>query len=166
MEGGAFNCCKKLVLGGVDEVTAQRNAAQIRVDQHGAVAVVPGKAQESGLAWEVALKTLGQALYISPGTASDGFEDVSGGGETCLNSSEIGVYATGNDAAHTRNQLSLLRDGDDAGGSPYDVDDVAYAATGADGVPVGVEGSDGNGDSRIQIHPGCPEGAKLTGNLA
>ena len=39
MEGSALNGCEKLILCGVDEVPAQRDAAQFGIDEHGAVSV-------------------------------------------------------------------------------------------------------------------------------
>ena len=50
VEGGAFDGGEELVLRGVDEVPAEGDAAELGVDEHGAVAVVPGEAQQAGLA--------------------------------------------------------------------------------------------------------------------
>ncbi len=56
VEGGALDGGKQLVLRGVNQVPTERNAAQFGIDQHGAVAVVPAQAQESGLPGLVALQ--------------------------------------------------------------------------------------------------------------
>ena len=49
VESGALDCGKKLVLRGVRQPPAERDAAQFRIHQHRAVAVIPGEAQQSGL---------------------------------------------------------------------------------------------------------------------
>ena len=50
VHGGAFDGGEELVRGGVGEVPAEGDAAERGVDEHGAVAVVPGEAQQAGLA--------------------------------------------------------------------------------------------------------------------
>ena len=53
-------------------------------------------------------------------------------------------------AADAGNQVGLFRDRHDAGGGADHVDDVAFAAARADGVPMRVERADGNGNARLE----------------
>ena len=50
MEGRALDGCEEFVLRGVREVPAERDAAQFRIHQYRTVAVIPGQAQQAGLA--------------------------------------------------------------------------------------------------------------------
>ena len=49
VKGRALDGREKLVLRGVHQIPAEGDAAQFGIDQHGAVAVVPGEAQQAGL---------------------------------------------------------------------------------------------------------------------
>ena len=55
--------------------------------------------------------------------------------------------------------------GDDAGGGSDDVDRVAFAAVGADGVPVCVECADGDGDAGAEAEGFGPLGGEVSGEL-
>ena len=50
MEGSAFDGGKEFVLRGALQVPAESDAAQIGIDEHGAIAIVPGDAKEASLA--------------------------------------------------------------------------------------------------------------------
>ena len=50
VEGGPFDGREEFVLRGVRQIPAERHAAQFRVHQHGAIAVVPSEPQQPGLA--------------------------------------------------------------------------------------------------------------------
>ena len=60
-------------------------------------------------------------------------------------------------AADAGNEIRRRRDSDNAGRSADDVHHVVGAATGADGVPVGVEGADGDRDACFQAELLGPE---------
>jgi len=165
VEGGAFDGGEELVLGGVDEVPAEGDAAEGRVDEDGAVAVVPGEAEEAGLSGLVGVESDGEIFDGGSGAASDGFEDVSGGGEAGFDADEAGVDGAGDDAAHAGNKRGLRLHGDDAGGGTDDVDDVADAAACADGVPVCVERADGDGDAWLEAEFFGPLGAEVAGEV-
>ena len=47
VEGRAFDGREQLVLRGVSQLPAERDAAEFRIHQHRAVAVVPGQAQQA-----------------------------------------------------------------------------------------------------------------------
>ena len=79
MEGRSLDGCEKLILRGRLQVPAQRDAAQIRIHQHGAVAVVPGQAQEAGLPGAIAFQPLAQFGDSRVGPPRNGAEDVSRG---------------------------------------------------------------------------------------
>ena len=62
-------------------------------------------------------------------------------------------------------RLTSVAHGDDAGGGADDVDDVAFAAAGADGVPVRVERADGDGDAGAQAELRGPLGREMAGDV-
>ena len=57
---------KELVLRRVDEVPAERDAAEFRIYKHGAIAVVPAEAQQAGLSGSIVLQTLRKIPYLVP----------------------------------------------------------------------------------------------------
>ena len=61
VERRAFDGGEQLVLRRVRQPPAERDAAQFRIHQHGAIAVVPGEPQQSGLAGAVVLQALATA---------------------------------------------------------------------------------------------------------
>ena len=61
VEGGAFDGGEELVLRGVDQVPAEGDAAEFGIDEDGAVAVVPGEAQQAGLAGAIVFEALRRA---------------------------------------------------------------------------------------------------------
>ena len=58
MEGRPFDGREQLVLRGVRQTPAERDAAQFGIHQHGAVAVIPGEAQQAGLAGAILAEAL------------------------------------------------------------------------------------------------------------
>ncbi len=104
-------------------------------------------------------------MTVVAGAAGDGFEDVSGGGEAGFDADECGVDGAGDDAAHAGDEGGVRLHGDDAGGGADDVDDVADAAAGADGVPVCVEGADGDGDAGLEAELFGPLGGEMAGEV-
>ena len=164
VEGRSFDGGEELVLRGVGEVPAEGDAAQFGVDEHGAVAVVPGEAEQAGLPGAIVFQALGKLGDRGSGAAGDGFEDVAGGGEAGFDAGVVGVHAAGDDAADAGDELGLFRHGDDAGGGADDVDHVAFAAARADGVPVRVEGADGDGDAGLEAPSFGPIGGEVPGD--
>jgi hypothetical protein len=165
VEGGAFDGGEELVLSGVDEVPAEGDAAELGIDEDGAVAVVPGEAEEAGLSGTVAVEAFGEVGDGVAGAGGDGVEDVAGGGEAGFDAGELRMDAAGDDAADAGDEGGLLRHGDDAGGGAHDVNDVAFAAAGADGVPVGVEGTDGDGNAGAEAELCGPLGGEMAGEM-
>ena len=109
----------------------------------------------------VGFEALSEIADVGVGAAGDGFEDVAGGGEACLDAGVVRVDAAGDDAADSGDELGFFRHGDDAGGGADYVDDVAFAAACADGVPVGVEGSYGDRDAGLEAHLFRPFGGEM-----
>ena len=70
--------------------------------------------------------------------------------------------AARDNAADSGDERRLLFHGDDAGGRADDVNHVAFAAACADGVPVGVECADGNGDSGAEAKSLGPLGREMS----
>ena len=165
VEGRAFDGGKEFILGSVYKVPTQRDAAQLGIDQHGAVAIVPAQAQEAGLARLVALKALGERGHGGLGAAGDGFKDVAHGGEAGLDAGVSRMHAARDHAADAGNQLRLARHGDDAGGGADDIDHVALADVGADGVPVRVECAHGDGNSGAQAELRGPLRGEMAGQV-
>ncbi len=58
MEGGSFDGSEEFVLGGVGETPADGDAGDFRVDEDGTVSVIPGEAEEAGLAGFVVFQAL------------------------------------------------------------------------------------------------------------
>ena len=58
MEGGAFDGGEQFVLRSVCQIPAERDAAEFGINQHGAVAVVPGQAKQAGLPGAVIFRDL------------------------------------------------------------------------------------------------------------
>src|SRR6185437_13804817 len=79
VHGGAFDGGEELVLGGVVELPAEGDAAEIRVDQHGAVAVVPAQAQQAGLSGAIVSQPMAERGNVGSRPARDRLEDVAGG---------------------------------------------------------------------------------------
>jgi hypothetical protein len=124
---------------GVGEAPAQRYAAQFRIHQHGAVAIVPGEAQQARLAGAVVLQTARKLRHGGSGAARHRFENIAGGGEPRLNARACGIDGAWNHAANARNQRGMLADCHDASGGSHHVDHVSQSHARADGIPVRVE---------------------------
>ncbi len=75
------------------------------------------------------------------------------------------MHAAGDDAADAGNEGGALLHGDDAGGGADDVDDVAFAAARADGVPVRVEGADGDRNAGVEAECVGPLGREMAGDV-
>src|SRR5690348_2855176 len=169
VEGGAFDGGEELVLSRVLQIPAESNAAQVGVDEDGAVAIVPGHAEKARLAGAIIFEAGAEGGDRGAGAAGDGFENIAGGGEARFDAREGGMDAAADDAANSGDELRGARDADDAGGSADDVDDVFFEQARADGVPMSVERTDGNGDAGAEAEffsPGEREMAsKLVGGL-
>ena len=95
MKGRAFDGGEEFVLRGVDQIPAQRDAAQFRVDQNGAVAIVPGEAQQAGLSGAIGFQPLRQLGNLGAGAAGDGLKDIACGRQPGLNASVVRMHAPG-----------------------------------------------------------------------
>ena len=69
VEGGAFDGGEELVLRGVDEVPAEGDAAELGIDEDGAVAVVPGEAEQAGLAGAIVVEAFRECGDVGAGAA-------------------------------------------------------------------------------------------------
>ena len=103
VERRAFDGREQLVLCGVEQVPAERDAAEIRLDQHGPVAVVPCQAQEAGLAGAILIEAHRELLHIGIGAARDRLEDIAGRRQPGLDADESRIDAARHDAAHALN---------------------------------------------------------------
>ena len=56
MKRRSFDRCEEFVLGRALQVPSQGDAAQVGVHQHGAIAVIPGHAQQAGLPGAILLQ--------------------------------------------------------------------------------------------------------------
>ena len=155
----------EFVGGGVVEVPAEGDAAERGVDEDGAVAVVPGEAEQSGLAGFEMSSRFGERGYGSAGAGGDGGEDISDGGHTGFDANLCGIDGAGDDAADAGDEGLLVAEADDAGGRADDIDDVTETNVSADGVPVGVEGSGGDGDTGGEAEFVCPLFREVAGDL-
>ena len=131
VEGRALDGGKELVLSGMDEIPAERDAAKLGIDQYGSIAVVPAEAQEAGLAGACRLQPFGKRGDGDVGAARDGSKM----SPTAERPASMPVRRDARCRARRRRrreQVRLLRHGDDAGGGADDVDDVALADVGAE----------------------------------
>jgi len=165
MECGAFDGREELVLRGVDEVPAKGDAAEFGVDEDCAVAVVPADAEQAGLAGLVGLEPFRECGDGGVGAAGDGVEDIACSREAGFDAGVAGMDAAGHDTADAGNEFGLAGHGNDAGGGADDVDGIAFADVGADGVPVRVECAYGDGDAGAQAEGRGPFGRKMAGEL-
>src|SRR6202021_1401982 len=127
VDGGAFDGREKFVSGGVGERPAEGDAAERRVDEYGAVAVVPGEAKESGLSGDVLCGDFGKVADGGLRAGGDGLEDVADRGKASFDADLVGIHGTGDNAADAGDEGLLVGDADDAGRRADDVDDVAEA---------------------------------------
>ena len=95
----------------------------------------------------------------------DRVKDVAGGGEAGFDAGVSGVNASLHYSAEAGNELRLAGDADDAGGGADYVDHVFFERARADGIPVGIEGADGNGNSGAQAEFFGPDGRESTGDF-
>src|SRR5690242_20710419 len=77
MKRGALDGGKQFLLRRALQVPAQSDAAQVRINQHSPVAVIPGHAQQSGLAGAVIFQAPAQRAYVRAGAGGDGAKDIS-----------------------------------------------------------------------------------------
>ena len=159
VEGGAFDGGEQLVLRGVGEAPAERDAAEFGIHQDGAIAVVPGEAQQAGLAGAVVFEALGQ---FGDGTCRRGarwlrrYRRWPRGRLRCRCS-----------AGWTEPGTTPQTPGIRLGFSPMAMMQVEVPTTlttspmrhaGADGVPMRVEGADGDGNAGAQAELRGPLG--------
>ena len=165
MKRCAFDGCKEFILRRALQIPAERDAAKVGVHEHRAVAVIPGHAQQAGLSGAIFIEAGAQCFYIGSGAGSDGIEDVSHGGEPRFDSRAQGMHAPLHHAADSRHQIHRRSDSDDACGGADDVHHVVSAATGADRVPMRIEGSDGNRNAGLETELFRPECREPAGDL-
>src|SRR5262249_24186200 len=161
----ALDSCKEFVLSSALEVPAKCDAAQIRIYQNGTVTVVPGEAQETSLSGAIVLQALAQSGDIGSSAAGDGIEDIANGRETSFNARTQRVNTSLHNSAHPGHKIRRRRNADDAGRGTHDVHHVVGATASTDGVPVRVEGTDGNWNARFEAKPFGPVRRKAPGDL-
>ncbi len=162
---GAFNGGEQFILRGALQIPTQGDAAQVRIHQHGAVAVVPGHAQQAGLPGAVVFQSLTQRLHVSSRASCDGVEDVSHCGEAGFDAGAPRMHASLHHATDAGHKVHRGRDADDAGRRADHVHHVVGAAAGADRVPVRVEGTDRNRDAGFQAQLSGPFRRKRSRDL-
>src|SRR5271170_1538981 len=150
VEGCALDGGEEFVLRSALQIPTEGDAAQIGIDEDGAVAVIPGDAEKSGLPSAIIFQALAERGNVCTCAGGDGAENVTDGGEARFNSGTKRVNAAVHDTAHSGNEIDGRGDADDAGGSADDVDHVICTAACTDGVPVRVEGTDGNGNTGFE----------------
>ena len=83
------------------------------------------------------------------GPACDGVENIARGREAGFHTSHRRVHRARHDATQAGNEAGFRADGNGARGSAHNIDDVAYAAVGANRVPVRIIGADGNRNAHL-----------------
>ncbi len=146
------------------EVPAERDAAQLGIHQHRAVAVVPGQAQQAGLAGAVLVEARESAATLVPARRAMASK-ISPVAESPASMPVLPGWIEPGTTPQTPGISAVLsRDGHDAGRGAHHVDHVAHPAAGADGIPMRVERAHGNGNAGAQAELGGPLGRELAGN--
>src|SRR5262249_7355862 len=141
---------EKLVLRGALEVPADRDATEIRINQHGSIAVVPSHAKEAGLAGAVIFQAIAQRCDISTGARGDCIEDIADRGKAGFDTGAERVDASLHHAANSWDEIRGGRNTDDASRSADNIHHVIGAETCAYGVPMSVKCSYWDGDSGFE----------------
>src|SRR6185312_14678999 len=150
VERGPLDCGEQLVARVVVQIPAECHTAKMWIHEHRAVAVVPHHAQQSGLPRAIVLHAGGKFFDRASASRRDGLEDAAHAGQSRLDGDIIRMRRSLHHSADTRHALDVLPDGNNAGGRPDYVDDVAFDETGTDGVPVRVECTNRNWNSRLE----------------
>ena len=128
------------------QVPTEGYAAEFGVDEDGAVAIVPGEAEEAGFAGSEVFQALGESGDGFTAPAGDGFEDIAGSGNASFDARVGGMNRTMHYAADS---------GDQAGVVAMAMMHVEVPTTFTtsprlrrrQSVPVGVKRSNGNGNA-------------------
>ena len=127
------------------------------IHQDGAVAVVPGQAQQAGLAGAVLFEAFGERGDGGSGAARDGVEDIAGGGESRFDAGEArdersrGPRRTRRESDWAASPIAMMQVE-----VPTTLTTSPESDTRADGVPVRVERADGNRDAGAQAEASRP----------
>src|SRR5260221_8923588 len=103
MKSGAFDGSEEFVLRGGLQIPAESDAAEIGIDEHRAVAVVPGHAEQTGLAGAVGFDALRESLHVSASASGDRVKNIADGGKAGLDAGMFGMHAAGDGAANSGN---------------------------------------------------------------
>ncbi len=107
VEGGAFDGGEQFILRRAGEMPTESDAAQFRIDENGAIAVVPGHAQQAGLAGAVIFETARECSARSARAASDGVEDVADSGKSGFDAGHCGSTEPGTTPQTPGTRLAL-----------------------------------------------------------
>src|SRR3954447_15158841 len=142
MERRTLDRGEQFVLSRAQQIPTQSNPAQVGIDQHGPIAVIPGQAQQAGLPRAIPLQAFAQGHDIAAGARRDGAEHVADRRETRFDAGSLGMNAAIHDTTDAGNQLRRSCYADDAGRGSDHIDHVAGLSSGADGIPMSIEGTD------------------------
>src|SRR3954454_89050 len=93
MERRTLNRGEQFVLSRAQQIPAQSNPAQVGIDQHGPIAVIPGQAQQAGLPRAIPLQAFAQGSDIATSAPRDGTEHVADRRETRFDAGSVGMNA-------------------------------------------------------------------------
>jgi hypothetical protein len=79
VQGGALNGSEQFVLRGSLEIPTKSDAAQVGIDEDGAIAIVPSHAKQASLPRAIILKALAKSFYIASSARGDGLKNVADG---------------------------------------------------------------------------------------
>src|SRR3954470_10015671 len=110
-------CCpfdgrKQLVLRGALQIPSECYAAQVGIYKNGAIAIVPGHAQQSCLTGAIFLKPAAKCLDVSASTHCNGAENIADRRKSSLNPGALRMHAAVNDATNARHEIHRWRDPD------------------------------------------------------
>src|SRR3954467_12534448 len=114
MERRTLDRGEQLVLSRAQQIPTQSDPAQVGIDEHGPVAVVPGEAQQAGLPSLILLQAFAQGFDIATSTPRDGTEHVADRRQTRFDACTVRMHTASHDTAHSGNQLRRSCYADDA----------------------------------------------------
>ncbi len=153
VKGGPFDRREQLIGRGVIQVPAEGDPAEVRVDEHRAVTVVPRQTKQAGLTATIFGGLARKLLETASRASSDRLEDVADAGQTRLDTDVLRMHRAVDDTAHAWYVVGAARDCHHARRRSDDVHNIAFSNAGPDRVPMRIECPDGYWDSGLQSKP-------------
>src|SRR5581483_8355305 len=99
----------QLILRGALQGPSQGDASQIGIYEHGTIAIIPCKPQQSCLPGAKRFEASRKALHVGTGASGNGIKDIAYGRESRLDAGSLGMNAALHDSAHSGNEVGRAR---------------------------------------------------------